>query len=234
MRHESIKKAVIRANLPDADVALRALDRIDKDETFRDALTAVIDADGDALKNVIYGHFAPVKHKHGDGFRSKPSLRVEQLGVNIDAEEVVKLVNDHALEALIGLLSNDAIEKRLVRFVEAHMEAIVLGIMGLEKDSYRGYRPTNTNNRGSVSGNAIHANVREKMQPILMAALEAIDLSAIADDVVTRGGAKQLKDFYKQAVADLLRSTARARAEERAKTDVETFMKDFFGDDDDE
>lgn len=239
MKHEAIKKAVFRANIRDADVALRALDRIDKDEAFRDAVQAVIDVDDDdgkKLNEVIYAHFEPIKHRHGQSFRDRPAFTVEQLGVSISAKEVTKLVNDQQLEVLIHLLSNDAIEQRLVRFVADHLEAIVLGIMGLKKDSYRGYVIEEWNNRKSPAGNAVRARIQELAVPIFKEALDKIDLYAIANDVITKDGGKQIKEFYERAAKDAMREAASKRAHERAHTDVEKFMKDFFGEgeDDDE
>jgi hypothetical protein len=139
VKHAALKKAVFQANLENADVALRALDRIDKDEDFRDAIEAIVTANDDVnekLRNLINSHFEPVQlaHKHGVTFREKPVMPpMSKLGVTMTGEELIQLINDQTLDVLMHLVSNDAIEKRVVRFVSDQLETILLTLLGLEK-----------------------------------------------------------------------------------------------------
>jgi hypothetical protein len=234
MRYEKLKKAILKANIVHADVALRALDRIDRDQDFRHALEAVVvSGDAEAISKVVYAHFEPEKPRSPHDYHRKEEPIATRYGLQFNARELAKLINDRALEICTELLSDSRIEGRLQRVVERHFEGMILAIIGVKRGSFNDYEVKSD----SQTAKKIRALVEEKVWPIVEAHFQAVDFEAIARKVAEGLGgrsdatlSRRTKEYYQRCVEGIFEEEGRRRAQEIAKVDALAILDEHFED----
>lgn len=229
-KNRDVKKELVACGVEHPSVVLQALARLDEDPKFRDAFEAA-HAAGEG-KKFIYDQITPEGPLQGwddgndkdDEPAGEFSRHIQEIAPKLDARQVIKLMNQRALEVAVQMLTDDQIAGQIEELVKKRLDEILALSLGFERDSFRdGYRIAH----GRPTPVRAHLDVviAKGFSKQLTKLLKGIDLERILARNAQEFAAV-LKESYDEKVNELMRDRISGWAEKRAQVDVIKLLKE--------
>jgi hypothetical protein len=221
IKNEELKLALIKAQI-DADVVLLALNRIDEDDKFRDALAALM-ATNVPDKTTVIANFV-------NGQASSTSAELTDLTPEITTKELVHVLNTKAVQTAARLLKTDALKEHIQTMVSTRVDELIGIVLGYKK-RFNQWEMDYTNDRHSTARNAIETFVASHVGPMLQRAIAEQEdvlvahVKAWVHDTMVRA----TSTYYKEACEQAIKKQVRQWMENRAQLDIEKLFAELDG-----
>jgi len=220
IKNEELKLALIKAPI-DADVVLLALNRLDEDDKFRDALAALM-ATNVPDKTTVIANFV--------NGQATSTSELADLTPEITTKELVHVLNTKAVQTAARLLKTDALEEHIQTMVSTRVDELIGIVLGYKK-RFNQWEMDYTNDRHSTARKAIETFVASRVGPMLQRAIAEQEdvLVAHVKAWVHDTMVQATSTYYKEVCEQAIKKQVRQWMENRAQLDIEKLFAELDG-----